>query len=450
MNPRNALIVLLIALAAAGGYWIGQRPGAAPAAAGREPLYYRNPMGLADTSPVPKKDPMGMDYLPVYAGEATAAHDGSVQISAERIQQLGVRTEAAAFHQMEQTLRAAGRVELAEGRLYTLAPKFDGWVEQLHVNSIGQAVARGQALFEVYSPELVSAQREYALAAAAARLEDTETRQAMQQVAAAALLRLRNWDIPGDQIDALAAGGAARRSLTWRSPVAGVVSEKKAQQGMRFSAGDILYQIADTSSVWLIADLPEQDIGKLSSATGARSQAKVHLAAYPDRIFEGRVSYVYPTLNSETRTVPLRIELANPAGLLKPGMYAQVELSTAAHGPVLAVPRAAVIDSGERRVVLVQREPGRFEPREVQLGGSDQTHVEIRAGLKEGEMVVTAANFLIDAESNLQAALGGMTAATNDTPASAIMPAAPWRPSMPPAATSPSATAPSPACTGRP
>jgi Cu(I)/Ag(I) efflux system membrane fusion protein len=412
-QATTALAVLVAAaLAAAGGYWAGQRQdpvqaAAQPAAGGKKLLYYRNPMGLPDTSPVPKKDPMGMDYLPVYEGEDTAAADSGIRVSAERVQKLGVKTEPVALRSLDRVVRAAGRVEVDERRLFAVAPKFEGWVERLHVNVTGQPVGRGQPLFEVYSPELVSAQREYQVAARgieSLRAAGPEAQAGMRGIADAALARLRNWDISEEQLQALAAGGEPRRTLSFRSPAAGVVLTKKAVQGMRFMPGETLYEVADVSAVWVVADVPEQDIALVR--TGA--QASLRLDAYPGRSFQATVSYVYPTLKAETRTIPVRLELANPGGLLKPAMYAQVELPVAGAGPVPTVPLSAVIDSGSRRVVIVDAGDGRFEPREVKLGARGEQHVAVLEGLAEGERVVVAGNFLIDSESNLKAALGGL------------------------------------------
>ncbi|MBS0349335.1 MAG: efflux RND transporter periplasmic adaptor subunit [Proteobacteria bacterium] len=413
---------LAVALAAGGGYWLGQRPSsghepaASPVAAApmdgakkeRKLLYYRNPMGLPDTSPTPKKDPMGMDYIPVYEGEADdePAAANAIKISTDKVQKLGVRTEAAELRSLDRTVRAAGRVEIDERRSFAISPKFEGYVERLHVNVTGQPVAQGQPLFEVYSPELVSAQREYAIAAQGVdALKDagSEAQSGMKQLAESSLLRLRNWDISEEQIRALAKSGATKRTLTFRSPVAGVVTEKKALQGMRFMPGDTLYQVADLSSVWVIADVFEQDIGLVRSG----SLAKVRINAYPDKVFEGKVSYVYPTLNAETRTVAVRVELPNPGQLLKPAMFAQVEVPVEGKGQVVTVPSSAVIDSGTRQIVLVAHGEGRFEPRDVKLGGRSENHIEVMDGVKAGEKVVVAANFLIDAESNLKAAVGG-------------------------------------------
>jgi Cu(I)/Ag(I) efflux system membrane fusion protein len=424
MKHQMPAVLAALLLAVGGGYWLGKaRVGAgdtaaattptaatAPAAAApRKLLYYRNPMGLPDTSPTPKKDSMGMDYIAVYEGEDEGVAAGEVKISTEKVQKLGVKTEAAALRELARQVRASGRVEIDERRLHNVAPKFEGWVERLHVSATGQPVGRGQPLFEVYSPELVSAQREYMVAAkgvAALKDASAEMQTGMRQLAEASLARLRNWDISEEQIKALAAGGEAKRTLTFRSPVGGVVLEKKAVAGMRFMPGEMLYQIADLSSVWVLADVFERDIAQVKPG----QKVRLTINAYPDKSFSGTVAYIYPTLKSETRTIPVRVELANPGGLLKPAMYASVELAVGARDKVVTVPVSAVIDSGTRQIVLIDKGAGRFEPREVKLGARSDSYVEVIEGIKDGEPVVVAANFLIDAESNLKAALGGLTA----------------------------------------
>ena len=408
-------VVVAGIVAGAGGYLAGSRETSVQADGTvkqeRKPLYYRNPMGLPDTSPVPKKDPMGMDYIPVYEGEQEEASSGKeLRISTEKVQKLGVRTEKATQRAIDKVVRAAGRVEPDERRVFIVAPKFEGYVERLHVNATGQPVGKGQPLFEVYSPELVSAQREYAIAAQGLQSlkgADSDAQAGMRQLADSSLLRLRNWDISEEQIKALAKSGDAKRTMTFRSPVSGIVTEKKAVQGMRFMPGEMLYQISDLSTVWVFADVFEQDIGLVKAGT----QARVRINAYSDKEFDGKVTYVYPTLNAGTRTAQVRIELANPGQLLKPGMFANVELAAAARSAAVTVPVSAVIDSGTRRIVLVQREEGRFEPREVRLGARSDDHVEVLEGVQDGEDVVVAANFLIDAESNLKAAIGGFGSA---------------------------------------
>ena len=419
---KNILIVALLLAFAAGGYWAGQKssatraggessakvdaPGTLATTSGaKKLLYYRNPMGLPDTSPVPKKDSMGMDYIPVYEGEDDTT--GSIKISTAKVQKLGVRIEPVVRRDLAQVVRAVGRVEIDERRIHAVAPKFEGWIERLHVNTTGQVVGRGQPLFEVYSPDLVSVQREYQVAArGVARLSGAgpESVASMRQLAEASLTRLRNWDVSEEQIRALADGGEPRRTLTFRSPAGGVVLEKKALQGQRFMPGESLYQIADVSSVWVLADVFERDI----AAVKVGMAVTVKLDAYPDRTFEGKVSYLYPTLNAQTRTIPVRIELPNPGGLLRPAMYANVHAKVDAGRTVLVVPVSAVIDSGNEQRVLIQKEEGHFEPRRVKIGTRSDDYVEVTDGVRAGELVVVAANFLIDSESNLKAALGGM------------------------------------------
>ena len=416
-------LLLAGALLCAGGYKLGSLnteavlPQTAKQPVPPKILYYRNPMGLPDTSPTPKKDQMGMDYIPVYQGEemtgsAQQVPSGQVSLSVEKVQKLGVKTEHAGKRALDKTIRAAGRVEIDEQNIHNIAAKFEGWIDKLHVKTTGAPVRNGQALFDVYSPELVSAQREYAIAlqgVAALKDSDSDIRQSMQRLADASLQRLRNWDISEQQLKELAETGTTRRNLTFNAfhtPANGVVLEKKAYEGMRFLPGEMLYQIADLSSVWVIADVYEQDISLLR--TGAR--AKVKINAYPDMDFAGTIAYIYPTLKPETRTVSVRLSIANPQGLLKPAMYAQVEIMVGGKGLVLTVPTSAVLDSGTRQIVLVQLAEGRFEPREVSLGNRSDNYVEILHGVAEGELVVVAANFLIDAESNLKAALGGLGA----------------------------------------
>ena len=418
MRGRAAVVLLLIlaVFGTAGGYWFGSRnmvphepaPTASTAPSAPKLLYYRNPMGLPDTSPVPKKDSMGMDYVAVYEGEAAASagEQGQVSISADRIQKLGVRSEPVTRREIDRVLRAVGKIEIDERRMHTIAPKFEGWIERLQVNSTGQAVGRGQPLFDAYSPELVSAQREYAIAVqglASMQEAGADAQASLRALADASLARLKNWDISDEQIEQLRSGKDSRRALTFRSPVAGIVIEKKAQQGMRFMPGEALYQIADLSSVWVVADVFEQDLAQVRVG----QSASVRINAYPERQFTAKVAYIYPTLNAQTRSVPIRLELPNPGGLLKPAMYASVEFSAGATaGKVLTVPSSAVIHSGTRQIVLVELGEGRFAPRTVRLGRQGEQYVELLDGVQEGEKVVVSANFLIDAESNLKAALG--------------------------------------------
>ncbi len=414
-----AALVLVVAAAASGaGYWWGARTSApsgdVPAQPGpksqREILFYRNPMGLPDTSPVPKKDPMGMDYVPVYAGDEPESDGPLVKISADKVQKLGVRTEAAAPRELVRTVRAVASIQANERHLHTLAPKFEGWIQNLYVNSTGQAVKQGEALMEVYSPELITAQREYinawnAMQSDRDRQVSPDAQPNMRQLVEGALQRLRNWDIADPEVQRLQQERKVRQYLPFRSPVNGVVLEKPAIQGMRFMPGEVLYRIADLSTVWLLADVFEQDLGMVHVG----QPATVRMDAYPDREFSGNLTFIYPTVTAEARTAKVRVELANPQGLLKPSMYARVEFASShSKDKALTVPDAAVLDTGTRQLVLVQRGEGLFEPRPVKLGMRADGYIEVLEGIEAGDKVVVGANFLIDAESNLKAALGSL------------------------------------------
>lgn len=370
-------------------------------------LYYRNPMGLPDTSPVPKKDPMGMDYIPVYAGGDEAQAEGAplVRISVDKVQKLGVKTEAAAMRNLVSTVRAVATVQANEQLLRTVTARFDGWIQKLYVNTTGAAVRRGEPLMDVYSPDLIAAQQEYLIARKGEKEVaggSPEVRAEMQRLVTGALQRLRNWDISDVELEQLERDGKARQYLTLRSPATGVILDKPSIQGKRFMAGEVLYQIADLSNVWLLADVFEHDLAQVHVG----QSVQISVDAYPGKLFEGKVGFIYPTLNADTRTVKVRIDLANRQALLKPAMYARAEFS-ATHGKaeVLTVPESAVLDTGTRQTVLIARGEGRFEPRAVKIGRSGDGYVEVLDGVKVGEKVVVSANFLIDAESNLKAAL---------------------------------------------
>ncbi|MBR0568784.1 efflux RND transporter periplasmic adaptor subunit [Azoarcus sp. L1K30] len=368
----------------------------------RKLLYYRNPMGLPDTSPVPKKDSMGMDYIAVYEDDEPG-DAGVVKVSPARVQTLGVKTARADMRTLDAAVRAVGRIDIDERRTHEVAPRFEGWIERLYVNATGDPVRKGQALFSVYSPELLSAQKELRIAetlAAAASTADPAAREGAQRLVDAARERLRNWNMAG-------AGTARSASTTFVSPANGVVVEKKAVEGMRFAPGTTIFRIADLSSVWAMADIYEQDLGRIKLGETAR----LIVDAFPDRRFDAKIDYIYPTLNAATRTTPVRLALDNRDGLLRPGMFAHVEVATGSAAPRLTVPASAVIDSGERQVVLLVLGEGKYKPQPVTLGLRGADAVEIRDGLEAGDEVVVAANFLIDAESNLKAALSTFTAA---------------------------------------
>jgi membrane fusion protein, copper/silver efflux system len=388
-------------------YEDGEKPAspaasATPKSKGRI-LYYRNPMGLPDVSPVPKKDAMGMDYVPVYEGEDEDSK--IVNISPARVQRLGVRTEPVQRKELTRTVRAVGTVQLDERRLAVVTTKFEGWIERLHVNTTGQQVRRGQPLMEVYSPELVVAQQEYLVAWRA--LQDLagaseEARLSSQRLVEGVLERLRNWDISSDQVQRLQRDGTVTRRIIVRAPADGVVLEKPAIEGMRFMPGELLFKTADLSTVWMIAEVFEQDLGLVREG----QRARITVTAFPGAEFVGTVEFIYPVLSRDTRTARVRIVVPNRDGRLRADMYATVELAAAGG----TRPVVAVINSGTRQIVLVERGEGRYEPREVKLGVLADGFYEVREGVRPDERVVVSANFLIDAESNLRAALRSFTA----------------------------------------
>jgi membrane fusion protein, copper/silver efflux system len=374
-------------------------------------IYYRNPMGLPDTSPVPKKDPMGMDYIPVYEGEDEA---GVITVSPARLQMLGVRTATVENGPaLSRSIRATGTVQAAENSLAIVNTKFDGFVEKLFVSTSGSVVRAGQPLAQVWvqtpdvltrmGPDIVTREVDY-IVALQQRDEASQTR---------ALQNLRSYGIPDSAITEIRRTGKATREITISAPRSGVVIDKPAVEGMRFNTGDPLFKIADLSQIWVIADVAEQDLGSIRKGQSAR----INFVAFPGQAFSGTVDFIYPALVANTRTARVRIVLPNRDGRLRESMYASVAIDVPAGGAALAVPDSAVIDSGMRQVVIVAQGHGRFEPRVVKIGARADGQAQVTSGLKAGEQVVVGANFLIDAESNLRAALRSFTTSTGkDTP----------------------------------
>jgi len=364
-------------------------------------LYYRNPMGLSDISKVPKKDQMGMDYIPVHEGE-----DGSstVKISLDRVQRSGVRTELAQMQRIARVVRAPGIAKPDERTLRIVSLRSDGFIEKLYVNETGAHITAGQPLFRVYSPQAVSAQVDFRTASVAGRGPRDD---------ASAVQRLKNLDVPPAVIDKMREGGQPILSFDWPAPASGYVMEKSVIEGQMAKAGEALFKIAGLDPVWIIADVPEQEFGLVR--TGAT--ARIHFLALPGKVFEGRVTFILHELDARTRTAKVRIELPNPGHAISHEMFADVEIDAGSgDADRLVVPASAVIDSGSRQVVIVDRGEGLFEPRAVKLGMRGDGLVEIIDGLKAGESVVVTANFLIDAESNLKAALQAFTAEPGQPP----------------------------------
>jgi Cu(I)/Ag(I) efflux system membrane fusion protein len=365
----------------------------------RKIVYYRNPMGLPDVSPTPKKDSMGMDYIPVYADEASAPN-GTVQVSLDKIQRGGVRTTRVERRHLTKTVRAAGTVVPNEAGQAVVAVKFDGFIEALAVPVTGAEVRQGAPLMRVWieSPELLQKQVDYMLAL---RRESGKTDLAQ------AKRNLRLFDFPESGFELLRQTGQPVRSLDWAAPISGTVMEKPAVTGMRFKMGDTLFKLADLSTVWIIAEVAERDL----SAIRDDQPVQIAFSAYPGELFDGKVAFIYPELNMTARTARIRIEVPNPERRIKIGLYADVAIEAASRGaPVIAIPQSGVIDNGMKAVAFVAKGDGRFEPRPLRLGQRGDSDIEVTDGLTEGEEIVTTGNFLIDAESNLRAALAAFTA----------------------------------------
>jgi membrane fusion protein, copper/silver efflux system len=381
----------------------GKKP-TATAGGPRKILYYRNPMGLPDTSPVPKKDWMGMDYIPVYEGEEQ--DDGkTVKVSLDKVQRSGVRTETVEARVIVRPVRAVGTVMHDESRLTVVTMRSDGFVEDLFVSRTGQHVRAGESLFRVYSADIQRAQIDLLVAIGTSQRGSGVAAPDANRNIEGALQRLRNLAVPESRIREVREKGVNPRTLDWPAPVTGDVIEKKIINGQRVQAGQELYRIADHSHLWVIADVAEADLPAIKMGT----RATVMVRAYAAQAIEGEVTFIYPELRAETRTARVRIEIPNPDGRLKVDMYADVVFQTGEAEPVTAVPASAVIDSGTRQVLLVAKGEGRFEPRLVKLGVRGDGYVEVLKGVSKGEEVVTAATFLIDAESNLRAALQAFT-----------------------------------------
>jgi membrane fusion protein, copper/silver efflux system len=357
-------------------------------------LYYRNPMGLPDVSKTPKKDSMGMDYIAVYEGED---EDGStVKVSPGKLQRIGVRSELAALRVIAEPVRAPGTIQLDERRIAVISLRAEAFINTVENVTTGSEVRKGQPLMRLYSPAITSAASEYL---STLNLKgDVATLRGPRQ-------RLLNLAAPAHLLSDIERTREVPLTITWPAPRDGIVLERNVVDGMRAMPGDVLFRLADHSVVWALVDVAERDLAVVSEGQPVTVRAR----SYPDRAFPGKVALVYPHLTPATRTVRVRIELANPDFLLRPDMYAEAEIDTGSGKPLLAVPDSAVIDSGARQVVIIDKGEGRFEPRPVRLGRRGAGYVEIREGVKEGESVVTAANFLIDAESNLKAALKGLS-----------------------------------------
>ncbi|HEY5907849.1 MAG TPA: efflux RND transporter periplasmic adaptor subunit, partial [Vicinamibacteria bacterium] len=384
-----------------------EEPVAPPGA--RRILYYRSPHDPSVRSPTPAKDGMGMDFVPVYADDAADAASavpgrGSVALTSERRQLLGLTSALLTEVEATREVHTVGRVAVDERRVGRVYAKAEGYVERLLVDFAGQPVRRGQPLLELYSPELLAAQGEYLLAVRArAATEGTSISGLAAQGAdllAAARRRLELLDVPADQIARLEAGGEPSRTVTLHAQLHGVVTRKTVNLGSRVTPGEPLFEVADLDRVWVLADVYEQDQAVARVGTPAQLRAR----SLPDLSWTGKVTFVMPELDPVSRTLKVRLEIANPGQALKPEMFVDVVLQ-GERTRSLVVPESAVLDSGARRIVFLDLGDGRYEPREVALGARSTAGFTVRSGLVAGDRVVTSGNFLLDSESSLKAAL---------------------------------------------
>jgi RND family efflux transporter MFP subunit len=405
-----------VALVASAGAWTACRrrastqsplPSAAAASPDRKIAFYRSPMDPSVRSSTPARDSMGMDFVPVYGDElqpSAVAGRALVSLSPERRRTLGLRSEPVRRLELQRTIRTVGRVAADERRLHHVHTKLEAYIEHLYVDYTGKFVRKGEPLASLYSPELVATQQEYLLAwRARGQLASSSIPSVAQggvDLLAAARQRLLLLDVRPADIARLESTGEVRRTLDLYSPVSGYVTQKTALHGMRVTAADTLFDIADLSHLWVLADVYETDL----PAVRVGMPAELGLSYLPGRTWRGLVTYIAPVVEEKTRTIKVRVEVDNADGQLKPEMFADVALRTAL-GEGLVVPESALLKTGERTLAFVDHGDGGLEPREARVGAKVAEGVQVLAGLAEGERVVTAANFLLDSESSLKAAL---------------------------------------------
>jgi Cu(I)/Ag(I) efflux system membrane fusion protein len=364
----------------------------------RKVKYYKSTMLLGEISQSPRKDSMGMDMVPVYEDEA--ADSSTISIDPVTVQNMGIRTGVVTKGPLRRSVRSVGVVDFDETTLADVTTKFKGWIEKLHVDATGKQAHKGEALFEIYSPELVSAQTEYLLA-----LNQATGVPGTESLRATALTKLKFFDISDEQIAELEKTRRVKKTLRVTAPRDGIVVEKMAVEGQMVDAGMKLYRLADLGIVWVQAQVYEQDLAFVRLG----QEATVSLSYLPDRKFRGRVTYVYPTVDEKTRTARVRMEFHNPGYFLKPGMFATVELQAELEPSALLVPDMAVLRSGEKNTVFIALAGGKFEPRTVTLGPrSENNFYQVLSGLNEGERVVTSGHFMLDSESQLREAIQKM------------------------------------------
>ena len=449
MKKTIVTVILSIVMGLGAGWFIFRPPSNGGNTEERKILFYRDPMNPQNTSPTPKKAPDGMDFVPVYAEESGGAgekkiayykdpmhpwftsdkpgkapdcgmdlvpvYEGEsnakgIKIDPVTVQNIGVKVEDVKVRKLNKIIRAVGKVQTDETKVYSVNTKIMGWVDKLYVDYTGKIVRKDEPLLELYSPELVSTQEEYLQAIRyQKKLGESsiaEARQGADDLVESAKRRLLYWDIPASEIRALERRDTPKKTMMFYSPVNGYVMDKMVFKGQSVMAGMELYKIADLSTVWIIADIYQYELPWVKVG----QKADIELSYMPGKKFRGTITYVYPMLSMETRTAKVRVEVRNtPALEFKPEMFATVQIASPAALNAVAVPEQAIIHSGERNIAVIALGGGYFDPREVKLGVTAEGYVQILDGVKEGEKIVVSSQFLIDSESNLKAAISQMT-----------------------------------------
>lgn len=439
-------IIFLIVGLAIGKFFLGGT-GSSSDSQERKILYYQDPMNPANTSPTPKKAPDGMDFVPVYeeqkggSGQKKIAYyqdpmhpwftsdkpgtapdcgmdlvpvyEGDenvegIKIDPVTVQNIGVRIETVKKQKLNNVIRTTGKVDFDETKVTTITTKVMGWVEKLFVDYTGKYISKGQPLFEIYSPELVSTQEEYLQAIRYLKKvsnSSDDVKNGAQELVNSAKRRLLYWDISEKDIDEIEKNNAPKKTLTIYSPVNGTVVDKMVFKGQQIMAGMELYKVADLSNVWVMADIYQVDLPWIKLG----QKVDLELSYLPGKTYKGTVTYIYPYLNEETKTIKVRTEVKNTSNYdFKPGMFATVKLVSPISVEAVVVPDQAIIRTGERTIAVMSLGGGYFDPREVKLGVSSDGLVQVLDGIKEGEKIVISSQFLIDSESNLKAAIQQM------------------------------------------
>ena len=423
-----ALVALGVVVGAGATVWLttmgGNESGQEPDGE-RRILYWRAPMDPTYTSDRPGKSPMGMDLVPVYADEMDAAADPGggadtgIRVSQAFLQNFAVRTALARRGALPVAIRTVGILAHNEERVVSVQTKYEGWIERASVNNVGETVARGEALFEIYSPQLVTTQREFLgamqyvgrLQAGGAYPEAIDRARSLLE---ASRERLLYWDMTGEQIDALAESQVVNRTVQVFAPASGFIVEKMSDsmEGLRIGPGMTVLKIADHSTLWAETEFYEGDLRHVREGQAVVIEAD----AYPGLEWSGRILFFRPAVNPETRTLTAFVEVANPDLRLRPMMYVNVMVRTSGPADAVMVPTEAVLHSGTRTVVIVARDGGLFEPRQVVLGTESEGMQEVAAGLAEGESVVVSSQFLIDSDANLRAAISQLLGGADGVP----------------------------------